>query len=393
MIELLSALMRRFPLLNRRRLTNIMAVLPKMGFSPIAHRQIGPMRIGFDVRDQFQREMLLDKYEPTTEKLLRTFLRPGDTYVDIGTQLGYTAAIAADQIGHKGRMVLIEPDPTAIAKLEHHLSTADPHRMPRVDLVKAGCSDDDGVLRFHLSPILGHSRILKEGESPTTGSIVSVPVRTADSILKDLGVEQIHFLKIDTEGHEVRVLRGLQQFLKRRGVDAVHIEKNQYLFDDPERDTQMLHALIAENGYRGIHEERMIWITDESLQSTEIALENFFFLKDVNLFSKLPLPPQPSSPCSKTISQFARIALHELESEEAARAIIRGVRNGEVQKGLRAAEELLQTSPDLDWLRGHLAWWYTGIGEREDALRHYRTLFVHQPENEFVREKIRELGS
>lgn len=387
----LSSLARRWPVLHRLHLPGIIRRLPALGFDPMGIRPIGPLSIGLDVRDFFQWQMLVDTYELATTATMREVLRPGDTYVDIGTQLGFTAAIAAQAIGPTGRLILVEPDPVALARLESHLKAAEGHPMlPRVNLVRAACSNKPGKLQFHISPTLGHSRILRPGEEIQTGRIIEVPVRTADDILAELDVTSVRFLKIDAEGHELSVLNGLQKTLGAGRVEVIHIEKNQHLFDEPVADTRALHALIAQHGLAALHEELNLWLTEETLSSEDYPLENLLFLQRRDILPPELLPPgKPAVFDKEYLRQWAARG-QELDTE--ARRIVRQARAGDLAGGISKAEDYLALHPDDDSLRGHLAWWYKSSGNNESAMRHYQILAEHAPEDEAVKAQMRDLA-
>ena len=54
--------------------------------------------------------------------------------------------------------------------------------------------------------------------------IIDVPVTTVDAFCSENGIEQIDFIKVDTEGFEVAVLRGMTQMVARRGVSMIQFE-------------------------------------------------------------------------------------------------------------------------------------------------------------------------
>ena len=379
MVTTLAGLIRALPFLRRRSLARGLVARLSRGMNPIGHRRIGPIVIGLDARDPFQRDMLLGVYEVEAEEMLRATLRPGDTYVDVGAQLGYTAAIAADCVGPTGRLVLVEPDPVALARLESHLDGGRRRpEMPRVDVVAAAFSDGDGCLRFHVAPTLGHSRVLRAGESGGPGRLVEVPARRGDEILTALEVGPIRLLKMDVEGHELAALTGLQETLASGRVDAVLIEKNHHLMDEPVMETALLHALVARHGMRARHLERGGWATRESLASTDTPLENL-------LFEREPAGPGGARPFTREEMEALVAGAATLDPAGAeARRIVRRVRSGDLAGGLAKGEEFLQHHPEAMWFRGHVAWWCLTAGRKEAARRHYELLAAANPGDEAV---------
>jgi FkbM family methyltransferase len=50
--------------------------------------------------------------------------------------------------------------------------------------------------------------------SGNEGETLSLPIRVGDEVLADQNIKNIHFIKIDTEGFEPFVLRGLKNTLE-----------------------------------------------------------------------------------------------------------------------------------------------------------------------------------
>jgi hypothetical protein len=75
-----------------------------------------------------------------------------------------------------------------------------------------------------------------------------VRVQTLDSALEEMGVDKIDLMKIDTEGHEPRVLRGAQKMLREGRVRAVLCEFNEHWLGKAGSSPEELEALITGKG-------------------------------------------------------------------------------------------------------------------------------------------------
>ncbi|HZL17414.1 MAG TPA: hypothetical protein VFG23_06685, partial [Polyangia bacterium] len=81
---------------------------------PLVHDVIRQMviRPAQVAQEHFERELgrrFPDAAEPHIQAVLRKFLRPGDTFVDVGANLGGLALAAARIVGVGGRIVCFEP--------------------------------------------------------------------------------------------------------------------------------------------------------------------------------------------------------------------------------------------------------------------------------------------
>jgi FkbM family methyltransferase len=168
-------------------------------------------RLFFSVRDFYQR--LLDREKMAVRKKMRAlyspYIRHGDLVFDVGANVGDYAELFAE-LG--ARVVAIEPNPRCCEKLSE-LALA---RDIRVENCAAG--DAPGRLPLHIcveNPTIStvadewyeaaqHSAV--HGKNKWLES-VQVEVVTLDHLTKRYGVPT--FVKIDVEGFDDRVLRGM----------------------------------------------------------------------------------------------------------------------------------------------------------------------------------------
>lgn len=152
---------------------------------------------------------------------LRALLRPGDTFIDIGANLGLLALLGARLVGDQGQVVACEPNPTLRARLDGLIQR---NRLANFRIVGAAFGNAAGTAELH--EYAGHSGwgSLSDagpgGLAPTRS--YTVPLVTGDQAFADLPARPT-VLKIDVEGHEVPVLQGLRRTLAER-QPAVFLE-------------------------------------------------------------------------------------------------------------------------------------------------------------------------
>ena len=92
---------------------------------------------------------LFGTWEPDLVAFLRRRLRPGETFVDVGANIGCVSALASRLVGPRGTVVAIEPSPPMIAALQETLTRND---LTNVRMVTAAVSDHDQELPLFAGP-------------------------------------------------------------------------------------------------------------------------------------------------------------------------------------------------------------------------------------------------
>lgn len=140
--------------------------------------------------------------------LLRKYLR-GGTFVDVGANIGLVTLLVADRIGHA---ILFEPSPLAAKLAQQNLE------MNRLayEIVPVALSDEVGTVEFEDAGASSVSRTVEGFKTllPT----ISVPRTTFDQFLRERSTPllPVDAVKIDVEGHENAVLRGMKEFLRQQ---------------------------------------------------------------------------------------------------------------------------------------------------------------------------------
>ena len=134
-------------------------------------------------------------------------LRPGDHAVDVGANIGYYSLVLSRRVGAQGRVYAFEPEPANLALL-------------RVNLQMSGCTNVV-VQPFALANVHEHRSLYlcpsNRGDHRlgfTSGrETITVSVTTADRCLADSA--RLDFVKIDVQGAEELVLRGMRRLIER----------------------------------------------------------------------------------------------------------------------------------------------------------------------------------
>jgi len=151
--------------------------------------------------------------ESQVRSALIKHVHPGQVIWDVGANDGFYVDLLLKLIGQGGTIVAFEPSPESYGNLQQKFSAS-----PNVYLENVALSDHDGVGWLFQSP-LSLANSLVDDEHAT--SKLQVSIKRGDTYAPR------HFpdvVKIDVEGYEYEVLKGMQQILSSTKLKCVVLE-------------------------------------------------------------------------------------------------------------------------------------------------------------------------
>jgi FkbM family methyltransferase len=153
-------------------------------------------------------------YEDRFHKAIEAALRPDDTVWDVGANVGFYTEIFCNAVGPQGSVVAFEPFPESIAEIKRRFPDCS---WLHIENVALGEKDATGHLALSDSSTTHHlTSEASEAES------IPVEVIRGDAIYERRGAP--HLIKIDVEGFEEEVLKGLSRTLSSPELRGVFVE-------------------------------------------------------------------------------------------------------------------------------------------------------------------------
>ena len=183
-------------------------------------------------------------YDLPTQLLLQRELHEGDTFLDVGANEGMMTLVASQVVGRTGKVIACEPNPIPRGILDRNLQR---NRISNVELHGVGLGDKAGELQLFVPRVNTGEGSFTAPRNAKAGEYWLCAVRTGDDLVAD---RRPRLIKIDVEGFEAHVLRGLRNTLKRDRPIIVMEMIAQHLARDGQ-DPRDLCQWLSIHGYEG----------------------------------------------------------------------------------------------------------------------------------------------
>ena len=235
-----------------------------------------PVRLWVDAHASVGLEAtMFGEYEP--ESMGRLLALAGKVSADAPTMFDIGANIGFYSIGfgigrRNARVVACEPGPAAAALCARNIATAAERwqqQQSSIELVNAAVSDKIGEAVLSVSGDSGHSSLV-EVENFEAASI-TVKTTTGDRLAEERQIARVDVCKIDVEGAELDVLRGMHGLLERGAVSLLQVEVNRPLWARSGRSPRDLIELMTGYQYSLLSDQRALPAREDW------AIEDFIF--------------------------------------------------------------------------------------------------------------------
>lgn len=143
-------------------------------------------------------------------------LRAGETFLDVGCHYGIFSIFGAKLVGQQGQVFSVEPHPGALKILQGNI---DLNRCSNVKVVQAALSEVEGSIPLSYN----ENGAGPKGPNDPESSVHHVRSLPGDDLFTD-GVRIPAAIKVDVEGHEFSVLKGLATTLSNNQCRRLCVE-------------------------------------------------------------------------------------------------------------------------------------------------------------------------
>src|SRR5215831_12587286 len=194
-------------------------------------------------------------YDISSVHILSKILKPGMTFIDVGTHVGQYTLVASDIVGPTGSVHSFEPQPDTFELLRHNVQT---NALTNVHLNQCALGETcaDAELYLACPDNVGQSSFRRPHNY--SGKAVTVPCRTLDDYVAEHRLA-VNVIKIDVEGAEFSVLRGARKVLSGSVKPSLIIEFWEPFQREYGSSCAEMASFLVAHGYT------LFWITETGL--------------------------------------------------------------------------------------------------------------------------------
>jgi FkbM family methyltransferase len=174
-----------------------------------------------DGPEGYWNDLIQGPNDPSLERLARLLQAAfpdggaGRVLADVGANIGVTSLVMGGAAPYHAELLCFEPDERSQPLLRHNLAA---NGLSQARVLDCAVAERDGVARLRCGARNAATSALAEAHSRTqsTGALFKqVPVRRLDSVLGELGIERLDFIKLDVEGGETPAILGASEMIGR----------------------------------------------------------------------------------------------------------------------------------------------------------------------------------
>jgi len=207
-------------------------------------------------------DLYLGVHQINVIRVLHKYIKKGDIFIDVGANIGYISAIGANLVWKKGEVHSFEPVPIYFKFLS---KMAKLNKRYKIVANNYALGENVGSAKINIPNIhnIGHNSMVPGLiEVDKIKEAIKVKVNRLDDYIFRNKIENVSFIKIDVEGFEYPILKGLTKFFNNEMISLppILVEINPSAYPLLGLKLKNLKHLMSKYSYKAhtIYKERPI---------------------------------------------------------------------------------------------------------------------------------------
>jgi FkbM family methyltransferase len=189
-------------------------------------------------------------WEPNLSHWIEGRLKPGDTFIDVGANIGYYSLLASKLVGESGTVVSIEALPKTYERLLSNARRNSARNIRAVNSAAWNCEEKLAIFTKSTNPT-GTTTLMRQwADQWHLADQIEVDAKPLAKILTAGEIAAARLIKIDVEGAEWNVISEMKSWLPSCRADVeIIIELSRSMLKTQENTIQDVFDLFASFGF------------------------------------------------------------------------------------------------------------------------------------------------
>ena len=156
-------------------------------------------------------KLALGTDEVPIQNIFAQDLKEGDVFYDIGANVGFFSVIAAKLVGNIGKVYAFEPGGENAASIRYNAGL---NKFEQIEVIEKAVSITSGTAQLLLAQYSGGHAFATADVPPDLAGETTVDLVSIDELIIQQQIVPPNFIKVDVEGAELDVLKGMQETIK-----------------------------------------------------------------------------------------------------------------------------------------------------------------------------------
>lgn len=215
-------------------------------------------------------------YEELPTKAFKKIVKAGDTVIDVGANIGYYTILASQCVKESGRVFSFEPVSKIYKRL---LFNTLGHK--NITTIKSACGKEKCLTKISVyNDSVSAGSSISAPDNSVTESLEEIEVLRLDDYMRQKGIKKVDVVKIDVEGYEMNVLRGMEGIIRANLALNIFIEINKELLSAAGTSTEEIFSYLQSLGLKP-------WRISRDRNSFKLThVKNYWGNENLILFSR-----------------------------------------------------------------------------------------------------------
>lgn len=185
--------------------------------------------------------------------LFNEYISDGMVILDIGGHAGMYTVPFAIAVGNTGKVYVVEPEKQGFETIQRNIQL---NELGNVIPLNMAVSNEKSIVEFYIRPDKDTHSLFQETTAPSPlgiQNVIQIKTSTIDDMVKDNIIEQPDFVKIDTEGAELKILDGINNSAENIMHILVEIHEIELKLNgivNPKKTVEQKLQLLGFNNHR-----------------------------------------------------------------------------------------------------------------------------------------------